>query len=122
ALLEDLELVSVGDGADAVGDGGEAVAEDGLLGDDVDVLGFAVRMETAAAGGAKEPAEDRSHEQPLERRALSGGGRVQARMGRHGGAGFLGGMKDASGANSAGPSGLGQGSQESWAMCQCLRW
>ncbi len=61
-LLEDLELLPVGDLADAVGDGGDAVAQDALLGDDVDVLGLGVRAEAAAAGGGQQPEEHRAGE------------------------------------------------------------
>ena len=55
--LENLQLLSVGDLADAVGDGGDAVAQNALLGDDVDVLGLSVRTEATAAGGGQQHAE-----------------------------------------------------------------
>ena len=57
SLLEDLQLLSVGDLADAVGDGSEAVAQDALLGNDIDVLSLSVRAEATAARGGQQSAE-----------------------------------------------------------------
>src|SRR6185437_10566207 len=109
-MLEDLELLSVGDLAHAVGDSGDAVAQDALLGDHVDVLGLTVRMEATAAGGGEQSAERRCDEQTARPRMLSAGDRGQMRTRRHVCAKFLGGLKKAGGGASDSKQEL-QGSQ-----------
>src|SRR5215472_3652939 len=83
SALDHLELLSVGDLADAVGDSGDAVAQDGLLGGDVDVLGLRVRAEAAAAGGGQQGAEHCAGEEPASAQRISAENRGQRRIRRH---------------------------------------